>query len=234
MGRAAAIRFASEGAQIAVADISEPDASETADRIVSRGGEAVAVGVDVTSDEDVAAAVKATLARFGRIDVLLACAGVAAPFEPVTSLTVDEWEHVMSVNVRGVFLCAKHCIPPMQAQGGGSIVVIASDSSYVATPNQAVYCASKGAVLMFTRALAVDHADDNIRVNCVCPSVVDTPMVRRIFGPGDLADHGLPQVHTAESIAEKLLFLASDESAGISGTSLVIDFGGLARSTFPV
>ena len=234
MGRAAAIRFASEGARIAVADMSESGAEETAKRIVAEGGTALAVCVDVTSEPDVEAAVEATLARFGRIDVLLACAGVSAPFEPLTRLTVDQWEHVMAVNVRGVFLCAKHCIPAMQAQGGGCIVVIASDSSYVATPNQAVYCASKGAVLMLTRALAVDHADDNIRVNCVCPSVVDTPMVRSIFGPGDLADAGLPQVHTPESIAEKLLFLASDESAGISGTSLVVDFGGLAKSTFPV
>jgi NAD(P)-dependent dehydrogenase (short-subunit alcohol dehydrogenase family) len=236
MGRAAAFRFAREGAGVAAADISLASASETVNQIVAAGGEAIALHADVTSDLEVEAAVGATLARFGRLDVLLACAGVAAPFEPVTRLTVDQWEHVMAVNVRGVFLCAKHCIPPMQTQGGGTIVAIASDSAYVATPNQAVYCASKGAVLMLTRALAVDHAGDNIRINCVCPSVVDTPMVRSIFDAGDrdLADFGLPQVHTPESIAEKLLFLASDESAGISGTSLVIDFGGLARSTFPV
>jgi NAD(P)-dependent dehydrogenase (short-subunit alcohol dehydrogenase family) len=236
MGRAAAVRFAREGARIAVADIREPDAKETANQIVADGGEAIVLHVDVTSDLEVKAAAEATLARFGRLDVLLACAGVAAPFEPVTRLTVDQWEHVMAVNVRGVFLCAKYCIPPMQAQGGGAIVVIASDSSYVATPNQAAYCASKGAVLMLTRALAVDHAQDSIRVNCVCPSVVDTPMVRNIFKAGDrdLADFGLPQVHTPESIAEKLLFLACDESAGISGTSLAVDFGGLAKSTFPV
>jgi NAD(P)-dependent dehydrogenase (short-subunit alcohol dehydrogenase family) len=236
MGRAAARHFAREGARVAVIDISQPGARETAAQIVSDGGQSLAVQADVTRESDVKAAVEETLERFERIDTLLACAGVPGPFERVTGVTVEAWDYVMAVNVRGVFLCAKHCIPAMQAQGGGSVVIIASDSSYVAAPNMTAYCASKGAVLMLTRALAVDHADDNIRVNCVCPSVVDTPMARDALGAGDrdLSQLGLPQVHSADSIAEKLLFLASEESAGLNGTSLVVDFGGLAKSTFPV
>jgi dihydroanticapsin dehydrogenase len=204
--------------------------------IEGRGGEAIPVVADVTREADVEAAVAATVDRFGGLDILLACAGVTGQFGKVTSVTVDEWDRVMAVNVRGVFLCAKHCIPPMQQAGGGSIVVMASDSSFVASPDMALYCASKGAVLMLTRALAVDHEDDNIRVNCVCPSIVDTPMARSALDAGDrdLAELGVPQVHTAESIAEKLLFLASDEAAGVNGTSLVVDFAGLAKSTFPV
>jgi len=195
------------------------------------------VRADVTREADVQTAVAATLERFGRLDILLACAGIALPLAKVTDLSVEDWDRVMAVNARGVFLSAKHCIPPMRAQGGGAIVIIASDSAYVAAPDMAPYCASKGAALMLTRALSVDHAADNIRVNCVSPSVVDTPMARAALGAGpddDLADFGLPEVHSAESVAEKLLFLASDESAGISGESLVIDFGGLAKSTFPV
>jgi dihydroanticapsin dehydrogenase len=237
MGRAAAVLFAREGARIAAVDIDEASAGATAASIEAGGGEAIPVRADVTLEEDVRAAVAATLERYGQLDVLLACAGIALPLAKVTEVSVEEWDRVMAVNARGVFLCAKHCIPPMRARGGGSIVVIASDSAYVAAPDMAPYCASKGAALMLTRALSVDHAADNIRVNCVSPSVVDTPMARTSVGAGpgdDLADFGLPEVHTAESVAEKLLFLASDESAGINGESLVVDFGGLAKSTFPV
>ena len=236
MGQAAARLFAREGARVAVVDITEIGANETAAQIGRDGGQALAVQADVTRESEVEAAVEQTLERFERIDTLLACAGVTGPFERVTDVTVEAWDHVMAVNVRGVFLCAKHCLPPMQAQGGGSVVIIASDSSFVAAPNMTAYCASKGAVLMLTRALAVDHADDNIRVNCVCPSVVDTPMARGALSAGDrdLSEFGLPQVHSADSIAEKLLFLASEESAGVNGTSLIVDFGGLAKSTFPV
>lgn len=236
MGQAAARLLAREGARVAVVDISEVGAGETTAQIVRDGGEAIAVQADVTRESDVQAAVEETLERFERIDTLLACAGVAGPHDRITDVTVEAWDDTMAVNVRGVFLCAKHCIPTMQAQGGGTVVIIASDSAYVASPNMTAYCASKGAVLMLTKALAVDHADDNIRVNCVSPSVVDTPMVRNLFDAGDrdLSEFGLPQVHTADSIAEKLLFLASDESAGVRGASLVVDFGGLAKSTFPV
>jgi dihydroanticapsin dehydrogenase len=234
MGRAASLRFAQAGARIAAVDRNEAAAGETAAQIVGSGGQALALRADVTSEAEVEAAVETTLARFGKVDSVLACAGVSGSLVDVTEFSVEEWDHVMAVNVRGVFLAAKYCIPPMRAQGGGTIVIIASDSSYVAAPNMAAYCASKGAVLMLTRALAVDHAEDNIRVNCVSPSIVDTPMARAALDTEDLVALGLPGVHTPESIAEKLLFLASDASAGINGASLVIDFGGLAKSTFPV
>jgi NAD(P)-dependent dehydrogenase (short-subunit alcohol dehydrogenase family) len=236
MGRAASLRCAQAGGRIAVVDLDPAGAEAVAESIVSEGGEALAVQADVTLEPEVEAAVAAVSERFGGIDVLLACAGVNGPFAKVTDVELEDWERVMAVNVRGVFLAAKHCIRSMRDRGGGTVVIIASDSAYVASPTMSAYCSSKGAVLMLTRALAVDHADEGIRVNCVCPSVVDTPMSRAALGAGDrdLAEFGVPRAHTPESIAEKLLFLASDASAGISGASLVVDFGGLATSTFPV
>jgi len=181
-------------------------------------------------------AVDETLARFDGLDVLVANAGVADPHVPIAELELDAWRRVMATNVDGLFLSAKYAIPALRRRGGGSIVVVASDSSFVAAPVQTPYCTSKGAALMFTRALAVELKPDKIRGNCVCPSVVDTPMVREVLGARpdqDLAELGIEPVHRAEDIAAHILFLASDEAATISGTSLLEDFGGLATSTFP-
>ena len=236
LGRAAALRFAREGALVSVVDVSEAGGQETARLIEAAGGRGWFLRADVTREAEVAAAVQATHQRHGRVDVLVACAGVPGPAGPISQVNADDWDAVMAVNVKGVYLAAKHCIPHMQAQGGGRIVVIASDSSFVAAPNMAAYCASKGAVLMLVRALAVDHGKDNICVNCVCPSIVDTPMVRREVGASptdDLAQFGLDQVHRPEDVVNHLLFLASDEATNMNGAALMVDFGGLARSTFP-
>jgi dihydroanticapsin dehydrogenase len=137
--------------------------------------------------------------------------------------------------VRGLFLPAKYCVPPMQARGGGAIVVVASDASFVAVGPQVPYCTSKGAALQFTRSLAVDLWDDHIRVNCVCPSGVDTPMLRRALGGAlDRSQPGFEAIATAEQVAAQVLFLASDDAATVNGTFLLADWGGMARSTWPI
>ncbi|MDA1188828.1 MAG: glucose 1-dehydrogenase [Chloroflexi bacterium] len=236
LGRATAIRYASEGSKIAVSDLNQAGGEETVASIKAAGGDAFFVKADVTREADVKAAVDATLKNYGRLDVLAACAGIAHDTKPITDFTVDEWEKVMAVNVRGVFLSAKHSIPHMQKQGGGKIVVIVSDSAFVAGEGQTAYCASKGAALLLVRALSVDCAKLGIRVNCVCPSIADTPMVRDYLGakPGEsLTQYDIPDFNTPEQIAGHMLFLASDDSANMNGQSLVVDFGGLAKSTFP-
>jgi dihydroanticapsin dehydrogenase len=236
IGRAAAIRFAGEGAAVTVIGRSEGKLRETVQAIEAQGGRALAVPADVTVEEEMQQAVQATLAQFGRLDVVVPNAGILGPLRPITEVSVPEWDELMAINVRGVFLTAKHCIPPLRAQGGGSIVIVASDSSFVAAPNQTPYCTTKGAILMFTRALSVDLAPDRIRVNCVCPSVVDTPMVAHLVGPAEhqTLDGVALGVHTADQIAGHILFLASDDAASINGSPLLADFGGVARSTFPV
>ena len=233
IGRAAALRFAREGAPLVVADVNEAGARETAALVEAAGGRALALWTDVTLESEVKAMVAATLERFGRLDVLVANAGIEGPPRPVTEISVEEWDRVMAVNARGLFLCAKHGIPPMKAQGGGSIVITASNCSVVAIPDLAAYCASKGAALSLTRALAVDHAPDNIRVNCVCPGSVDTPMKWRLASEWSDDPRAMMQslgrITTPEEVANLMLFLASDEAAAITGAAMLIDYGETAR-----
>ena len=229
MGRAAAIRFAEEGAPVAVVDVIEEAARETAGLVEAAGGTALPLRADVTVEADVQRVVAATLDRFGRVDVLLANAGIEGPVTFIAEVSEDEWDRVMAVNVKGVFLAVKHCIPPMQRQGGGSIVITASNSGLVAFPNLAPYCASKGASLMFTKALAVDLAPHNIRVNAVCPGNVDTPMLRRAVsgwsGGAEETLKSLGRLASAREVANLMLFLASDEAAHMTGSAVVIDYG---------
>jgi dihydroanticapsin dehydrogenase len=231
IGRAAVERLVAEGAHVVAADL-DRDGAERA----LGGSDGLALRCDVTSETDVEEAVAAAVERFGRLDILIACAGDPGPVAPLADVTEAEWDNVFDVNVKGVFLCCKHAIRAMRPNGGGRIAVMASDSSYVAAPGIGAYCASKGAVLMLVRSLATDHGAEGIRVNCVSPSIVDTPMPRFSLGAGDrpLSDFGVPDWHTADEIAGHLVYLCSDAARGMNGSSLVADFGGMARSTFPV
>jgi len=234
IGRAAAVRFAREGAPVALLGRRAGPLREVAALVEAEGAPALVTPADVTREDDVRAAVAAVLERFGRLDVLVASAGSEGTLgQHLTEVSVEDWDRIMAVNVRGVFLSAKHAIPPMQRQGGGAIVVVASDSSFVATPRQVAYCTSKGAVLQFTRSLAVDLWGEHIRVNCVCPSAVDTPMLRRAVGD-DLDQPGLEGIATADQVAAQILFLASDDAASMHGAALVADWGGMARSNWLV
>ncbi len=168
----------------------------------------------------------------GRLDTVIGCAGISGPVgTPAAEVTVEDWDRVMAVNVRGNFLLAKHAIPAMSGSEVATIVLLASDAALVAFEGMTPYSASKGAVLMLTKSLSVDHP--SVRVNCLCPGVVDTPMSRTDLGrPDGFEGSGLP-VMRPEQLARHAAFLASPISAPINGTSLVSDFGYLARSAVP-
>jgi NAD(P)-dependent dehydrogenase (short-subunit alcohol dehydrogenase family) len=188
---------------------------------------------DVADERSVAAAVDAVAARFGGIDSLVACAGISGPVgKRVTDIAQDEWERVMAVNVRGVFLSAKHALPHLEARAGSTVVLVASDSSLFASAGMSAYCASKASALMLAKALCVDHP--SVRVNSVCPSVVDTPMSRRDLGleTRGFAGTGIPAIAPAD-VARHVLFYASPVSAPANGTAAVLDFGYAVRSGFP-
>ncbi|MEV4096364.1 SDR family NAD(P)-dependent oxidoreductase [Streptosporangium saharense] len=181
---------------------------------------------DVTDEEAVRSAIPS------RLDVAVGCAGISGPMGTNARETArDDFARTLEVNLTGQFLLAKHAAPALAGSVFPAIVFVASDSSFVAAPGMAAYCASKGGVLMLTRALAVDFAADGIRVNCVCPSIVDTPMARGDLG--DAFDELDCPVLRPQDVARAILYLASPAARGVNGTAHVLDFGGLATSTFP-
>jgi dihydroanticapsin dehydrogenase len=233
IGRAAVRRLGTEGARVAAVDL---DLAGAEAALAEGGADGVALRCDVTREAEVAAAVAATVDRLGGLDALLACAGHPGPVTPLADVEEADWDIVFDVNVKGVWLCCKHAIRAMRPRGGGAIVIMASDSSFVSSPSIGAYCASKGAVLMLVRSLATDHGPEGIRTNCVAPSIVDTPMPRLTLGAGDrpLSEFGVPDWHTADEIAGHLVYLCTDAARGMNGSALVADFGGMAKSTFPV
>jgi NAD(P)-dependent dehydrogenase (short-subunit alcohol dehydrogenase family) len=238
IGRATAIRFAEEGASVAVCDLQEDEGRETVSRIEAAGGRALFVRCDVTSAADCQAAVSQTVEAFGGIDVLFNNAGITRRAD-VVETTEEEWDAVMAVNVKSMFLMSKYAVPQLIERGGGAIVNTASGWGIVGGANAVSYCASKGAVVLLTKAMACDHGKDKIRVNCVCPGDTDTPMLRneaRQLGLQEEAlveegrDRPLGRVGRPEEIADAVLYLASDTASFVTGTSLIVDGGGLAGS----
>jgi meso-butanediol dehydrogenase / (S,S)-butanediol dehydrogenase / diacetyl reductase len=226
IGAAVARGLHAEGAEVVLADARE-QVGALADEL---GERARGVVVDVRDEAQVAAAIEAA----GELDVLANVAGIGSTTAvPDTSLEV--WEDVFAVNARGTFLCCKHAIPGMAARGEGSVVNIASVAGLVGLRNRAAYCASKGAVIALTRALAVDHVGDGVRVNAVCPGTVDSPWVRRLVEEvGESlealrARQPMGRLGTPEEIAEAVLYLASDAAAFVTGSAFVID-GGLTAA----
>src|SRR6059058_1992958 len=219
IGAACAHRLADDGFDVTIADL-EPDA-------VATDLGATATRLDVRDEVGVAKAMDG-------VDVLVNAAGIGSTADAVDT-PLEVWEDVFAVNARGTFLCCKYAIPTMIARGGGSIVNIASVAAIVGLRNRAAYCASKGAVVSFTRALAVDHVNDGIRVNAVCPGTVDSPWVRRLVEEAgesldDLtARQPLGRLGTPEEIAEAVAYLASDAASFVTGSVLVID-GGLTAA----
>ena len=234
IGRATAELFAAEGARVLAVDIN-PDGEAAARVIEASGGEVAFVQADVARDSECEAVVSAALQVHGGIDVLVNCAGVVRR-ATVLETSETDWDHVMDVNVKAVYLLARETIPVMIERGGGVIVNIASGWGLAAGPRAAAYCASKGAVVQLTKAMAIDHAVHGIRVNCVCPGDVDTPMLAQEAAEldadteafyRDAADRPMGRVGNAAEIAEAVLFLVGAGSRYITGTSLVIDGGGL-------
>ena len=233
IGRASAHLFAREGAEVVVADLPSTAGDETAARIRQDGGQALFVPVDVAEPAMVEHMVRAAVETFGRVDVLFNNAGVNFP-GTVVDVTEEIWQRSLDVNLKGVMLGCRFAIPQMLENGGGSIVNTASMLGLVASPRQAPYAAAKGAVVQLTRQIAVDYAARNIRVNCICPSEVDTPMNRRfIEGTPDpaaarrrvLARIPLNRMAEPEEIAAVALFLASDDSSYVTGVALPVDGG---------
>lgn len=236
IGLASAERFLAEGASVVLADIQAGAVEAQADRL---GGRALAVVMDVTRGEDVRRAVEAAVGRFGRLDILFANAGIGYS-GAILDATDEDWDQVMAVNARGVFLSARESIRQMlgQERPGGSVVINGSISGLAGIPGQAPYAPSKGAVVQLTRQLAVEYASKNVRVNCVCPGTVDTPVLRRGMAmSGDpegflamlVAGHPIGRIGRAEEIASAVAFLASDQASFITGAILPVDGGYTAR-----
>ena len=236
MGEATAELFAAEGARVVLADIDAGAVERVASAIRAGGAEAVAVGCDVSVSADVRRAVDITVESFGGLDIVVNCAGIIRRAS-VVEITEEEWDRVMAVNVGSVFLTGKHAVPAMAAGGGGSIVNISSGWGLKGGPDAASYCASKGAVVNLTRAMAIDHGPQNIRVNCICPGDTDTPMLRseaRQLGLDEAAfleesaERPLHRLGRGEDIARAVRYFASDDAAWVTGSILVVDGGGLA------
>lgn len=238
-GKATAVTFAREGARVACADINAAAAAETAALIRAEGGEAVALTADVSKSADVAAAVAATLAAFGRIDVLDNNVGIAT-VGGVVEVTEEEWDRVFAINLKSCFLAMKHVIPVMERQGGGSIINISSIASirWTGVP-YATYYTTKAAMNHLTRTTAVQYAPMRIRVNAVLPGLMKTPMVEvsaglaAAYAGGDVEamwrkrDAQVPMGHMGDAwdVANAALFLASDESRYVTGIELIVDGG---------
>ena len=231
IGRAAALRFASEGARVVVADIQDELGEATATTIRAAGGEASFVHADVSRAADAQAMVDAAVARFGHLDILFNNAGVGKHI-PFDALTEAEWDRIVDINLRGVFLGCRYGVPALRRGGGGAILNTASQSGLQGHPNNQAYCAAKAGVINFTRSLAKDLARHNIRVNAICPGGTDTPILRNYIPAGESPDYvaRLVAPHTPfgrlarpEEIAAAALFLVSDEASFISGVALPVD-----------
>jgi NAD(P)-dependent dehydrogenase (short-subunit alcohol dehydrogenase family) len=236
IGRATALAFAAEGARVAVVDLNADGAAAVVDEIIATGGEAIAVTADVSNEADIERVVTATVAAFGGIDVVFNNAGLIRRATAIDT-TVDEWDRVFGVNVRSIFLMCKHAVPVMAAGGGGSIVNTGSGWGLKGGANALSYCASKGAVVNMTRALAIDHGPQGIRVNSVNPGDTNTGMLRdeaRQLSADEAAflaessDRPLGRMGEPEEIAAAVVWLASDASSYVTGSALVVDGGGIA------
>ncbi len=237
IGRAIALRFAAEGARVVLADIDEGAVESVADEIGEAGGTALVQGTDVTRDGDVETLVGRAVSEWGGLDVMVNNAGIGVAGTAVTT-TEDEYERVMDVCVRGTFLGMKHAIPAIRDSGGGSVINMSSVAALVGIPDRAVYSAAKGAILAMTRASAIDHIGEGVRVNCIAPGTVDTPWVARITADYDdpeeaRANMRARQPHgrlvSPEEISAMAAYLASDESASCVGACMVVDGGVTAR-----
>lgn len=236
IGRATALLFAREGAAISVVDLDEVGSRAVGKEIDHDGSRAIFVPCDVTQAGDCQRAVEQTVRDLGGLDVLVNSAGIILRAN-VLETAEAEWDQVMAVNVKSVFLLSKYAIPVMAEAGGGVIINVASGWGLVGGPRAAAYCASKGAVVQLTKSMALDHGRQNIRVNCICPGDTDTPMLRdeaRQLGEpmeqflAEAAERPLGRIGRPEDIAQAALYLASDASSFVTGTALVVDGGGTA------
>jgi NAD(P)-dependent dehydrogenase (short-subunit alcohol dehydrogenase family) len=237
IGRAISESFSREGAKVAIAARRKDKLDEAVAAITSQGREALAIECDVSSSRDAERAIQETVSHFGALNILVNNAGIwsAATVEQISEA---DWDRVMKINVNGPFLMSRAALPALRKSGGGSIINTGSVLGLYAMKNRAAYCASKGAVTMLTKAMALDHAHENIRVNCICPSLVETEMVQSLF-PDTVSGHAARQARLATipigrmgrpaDVAALAVYLASPESSWLTGVAIPLD-GGLSAS----
>jgi NAD(P)-dependent dehydrogenase (short-subunit alcohol dehydrogenase family) len=245
IGRATAALFGQEGAKVMCADLDGEGAERVARQIADSGGEAASVQADVSRAADCERMVRETVQRWGRIDILFNNAGIEFGL-PVTQVPEEEWDRLIDVNLKGVFLGCKYAIPEMLKQGGGSIVNTASVAGLRGTAWMSTYSASKGGVVLLTKSLAQEWGTQNVRVNAVCPGVIRTPMAEQAVARGELLfgsdpdetwrrigqAHAMGRVGEADEVARAVLFLASDEASFVTGAALPVD-GGFLQGGVP-
>jgi NAD(P)-dependent dehydrogenase (short-subunit alcohol dehydrogenase family) len=241
IGRASVIALACEGAKVTALDVNVAGGEETAAQAKSKGLEVVFEPTDVCKESQVKAAVESTVARWGRLDILFNNAGIVL-VKSIEEMTEAEWDRLMAINLKAVFFGCKHAIPHMR-KTGGAILNTGSIGSFTGQLGTPAYIASKGAVALLTKSLALDYGRDGIRVNCICPGITDTPMLREHMGYGEageknirerLARVPLGKILDPRDVARAALYLVSDDSAGITGITHVVDGGLLAAAEYNV
>jgi NAD(P)-dependent dehydrogenase (short-subunit alcohol dehydrogenase family) len=231
IGRATALAFAREGASVAVADVSERDNQKTERMIMDLGGHALAITCDVSQNDEVWRAVDETAKTFGHLDFAFNNAGIEYTIKPAAEVTEEEWGRIIDIDLRGVFLCMKHEIPLMLKQGGGAIVNASSGAGIKGFKGGAAYVAAKHGVVGLTKAAALDYAQANIRINAVCPGIIDTPMMQRFSGSTPegrqavIAQEPVGRMGTPEEIAAAVVWLCSDAASFVVGSAMVVDGG---------
>lgn len=236
IGEATALLFAKEGSRIAITGRNETRGHAITAQILESGGEAIFIRTDVRKADECQRAVEAAVSRFGRVDILFNNAGIFYAHDTL-ECTEEEWDLQIDINLKGTFLMSKYALPGMIARGGGVIINNSSGWGIVGGDKAVAYCASKGGVVLLTKAMAIDHGRQGIRVNCICPGDVETPMLpedARFRGMkwedylAGCSNRPLGRIGTADEIAKAVLFLASDDSSFMTGAALVVDGGGTA------
>ncbi|HWZ82141.1 MAG TPA: SDR family oxidoreductase [Terriglobales bacterium] len=239
IGRDAAILFAKEGSKVVVAGRREAEGKETMDLVRAAGGDGFFLKTDVSKTADVQALVDKTVEKFGRLDIAFNNAGIEGEWIPIVDQTEEAWDSTININLKGVWLCLKYQIRQMLKQcGGGAICNMSSVAGWIGSAGAATYCASKHGVIGLTKSAALETARNGIRVNAVCPAVIETPMGERVFGAPDMKKfalglHPIGRFGRPMEIAEAVVWMCSDKASFMTGQSLILDGGMLAGPNSP-